>query len=60
MVEGTIKKQVRAYSHFQLISAFTYLIREGRFCSKKHGKPIKSNSVRVSLDCVAQAFKLAD
>jgi hypothetical protein len=59
MVEGTNKKQVRAYSHFKL-SAFTYLIREDRFCSKKHDKPIKSYSVKASLDYVAQAFKLAD
>jgi hypothetical protein len=35
-------------------------IREGRFGPKNHHKPIKSESVRATFDCVAQAFKLAD
>lgn len=34
-------------------------MREGRFCTKAT-KTIKSDSVRATLDCVAQAFKLAD
>ncbi len=44
----------------KILSAFAQSIREGQFCSKKRGKPIKSGSVRDSLDCVAQTFKLAD
>jgi hypothetical protein len=44
----------------KILSAFAQSIREGRFGFKKLLKPIKSESVRASLDCVAQAFKLAD
>jgi hypothetical protein len=43
----------------RLLSAFCQAIREGRFCHKKH-QPVKAESVRATLDCVAQAYKLAD
>jgi hypothetical protein len=33
---------------------------EGRLGTRNRGKAIKSDSVRVALDCVSQAFKLAD
>jgi hypothetical protein len=44
----------------KILSAFAQSIREGQYCTKRHNKPIKSESVRASLDCVAQTFKLAD
>jgi hypothetical protein len=43
----------------KLLSAFAQAIREGRFCSKK-SKNIKAESVRATLDHVAQAYKLGD
>jgi hypothetical protein len=43
----------------KILSAFAHSMREGRFCTKAI-KTIKSDSVRATLDCVAQAFKLAD
>jgi hypothetical protein len=43
----------------KLLSAFAQAIREGRFCSRK-SKNIKTESVRATLDCVAQAYKLLD
>jgi hypothetical protein len=44
----------------KILGAFAHSIREGRFYTKKYNKPIKSDSVRASLGCKAQAFKLAD
>jgi hypothetical protein len=44
----------------KILTAFAQSIREGRFVLVKYNKPIQSESVRASLDCVAQAFKLAD
>jgi hypothetical protein len=41
-----------------ILSAFAQAIREGRF-SAQPSKPLKVESVRASLDLVAQAFKLA-
>ncbi len=51
------------HKKIKILGAFAQSIREGRFCTqkhRKHNKPIKSDSIRASLDCVAQAFKLAD
>jgi len=42
----------------KLLSAFGQFIRESRFGSKS-SKLFKAESVRASLDCMAQAFKLA-
>jgi hypothetical protein len=44
----------------KILGAFAHAIREGRYCTQKRNKPIKSESVRAALDGVAQAFKLAD
>jgi hypothetical protein len=43
--------------HHEILSAFGQFIREGRFDSKP-SKLLKSDSVRATLDCMAQAFKL--
>jgi len=42
----------------KILSAFGQYIREGRF-STKPSKLLKADSVKATLDCVAQAFKLA-
>jgi len=42
----------------KLLSAYGQFIRKGRFGAKSP-KLLKADSVRASLDCVAQAFKLA-
>jgi hypothetical protein len=43
----------------KILCAFAQSIREGRFCGR-NSRVIKSESVRATLDCVAQAYKLAD
>jgi len=43
----------------KILSAFAQSIREGRFGSQPP-KLLKADSVRATLDCVAQAYKLAD
>lgn len=43
----------------KIFSAFAQAIREGRF-SPRYSKNLKSDSVRATLDCVAQTYKLAD
>jgi hypothetical protein len=43
----------------KILSAFAQSIREGRF-RPRVSKDLKSKSVRATLDCVAQAYKLAD
>ena len=43
----------------KIFSAFAQSIREGRFCPRST-KNLKSESVRATLDCVAQTYKLAD
>jgi hypothetical protein len=43
----------------KILSAFAQAIREGRFCNRAP-KNVKAESVRATLDCVAQAYKLAD
>jgi len=48
----------RAQRH-RILVAFAHAIREGRFSSEHH-KTLKSESIRATLDCVAQTFKLAD
>ncbi len=48
----------RAQCH-RILAAYAHAIREGRLSSGPH-KILKSESVRTSLDHVAQAFKLAD
>jgi hypothetical protein len=45
--------------HHKILSAFAQSVREGCFGSKSP-KLLKANSVRATLDCVAQAYKLAD
>ncbi len=48
------------YQWIKILSAFAKSIREGRFGTHQNHKSIKSESVRASLDSVAQAFRLAD
>jgi hypothetical protein len=43
----------------KILSAFAQAVREGRF-SANSTKLLKGESVRATLDCVAQTFKLAD
>jgi len=43
----------------KILAAFCQSVREGRFGAKPP-KPLKADSVRATLDCVAQAYKLAD
>jgi hypothetical protein len=43
----------------KILSAFTHSMRKARFCTKAT-KIIKSESVRTTLDCVAQTYKLPD
>ncbi len=44
----------------RILSAFAHAIREGRFCNAKHHSTVKSVTVRATLDCMAQTYKLAD
>jgi len=44
----------------KILFAFAHSIREGRYGSKPSIAPIKSESVRASLDSVAWAFRMAD
>jgi hypothetical protein len=48
----------RAQRH-RILAAFAHALQEGRF-SARNNKTIKADSIRSSLDHVAQAFKLAD
>jgi len=48
------------FQRSKILSAFAHALREGRFGNGKNGKTIKSDSVRSTLDCISQAFKLAD
>ena len=48
------------FQRTKVLSAFAHALREGRLGTRNRGKAIKSDSVRASLDCVSQAFKLAD
>jgi hypothetical protein len=43
----------------RILGAFAASLRQGRFYSKQNFQP-KAASIRATLDCVAQAFKLAD
>jgi hypothetical protein len=43
-----------------ILRAFAHAIREGRFCNADNHSTIKSETVRASLDCMAQTYKLAD
>jgi hypothetical protein len=50
------------FSRFQRIKihgAFAHAIRDGRFNSRKTAQ-VKSDSCRASIDCVAQAFRMAN
>ncbi len=44
----------------RLLSSFAHAVREGRFSNPNHNSAIKSETVRATLDCVAQTYKLAD
>jgi len=48
----------RAWRH-KILAAFAHAVREGRFSYKKY-TILKSESIRATLDCVAQTFKLSD
>jgi len=53
---------LESFDHGQrhkILCAFAQSIREGRFGSQPP-KLLKAKSVRATLDCVAQAYKLAD
>jgi hypothetical protein len=43
----------------RILGAFAASLRDGRFCHQKGAIP-KSKTIRATLDCVAQAFKLAN
>lgn len=43
----------------RILGAFIAALHEGRFCTKKGTAP-KSKTIRATLDCVAQTFKLAN
>jgi hypothetical protein len=53
-----LEKFDRGQRH-KILAAFCQSIREGRFGSKSP-KLLKAASVQATLDCVAQAYKLAD
>ncbi len=44
----------------RILSSFAHTIREGRFSNPNHNSAIKSETVRATLDCMAQTYKLAD
>jgi hypothetical protein len=57
--EDTFLEQFSIFQRHKILAAYSHTIREGRFCSKT-SQPVKSESVRASLDHAAQAFKLAN
>ena len=44
----------------QILGAFAHAIREGRLCNAHNNQTIKLETVRATLECVAQTYKLAD
>jgi len=58
-VTGTLSLYNSQFNDIKKLAAYAHKIREGRFCSNS-SQQVKSESVRASLDHVAQAFKLAN